>query len=372
MPMQTHAQAANELVALDNDFIGSERPQRYESWTLADKAYAASAYWDAVNINVDNLLIRRFGVEAWSSYITELYASHQRQFFLPAQEKLGIPETDPPAVRAAKYHLMSNALGGIRTRIAVESPSKAWIFYLPATGAMGDQTYGEEHWLSIFPGWHARNGVSLGAPGLVFVATHLAARGDPFTAGYFLDTGTPVENPADRYRQAWGEPAPPPGSRHCAELSASDWPEDRRLKALRNFAVHWAWDRMATALEVFGPSVAADLDVANAQATYSHLPILASLADQPGPHGVASSFAALLDMSGFTVQTDAQDGSATVVVERDPIAPRIAQLHKELQPLPYRAVLHGWSGPAADAAARLSLSDAGGKQTWRFERDGAS
>ncbi|RYC05622.1 hypothetical protein [Nocardioides zhouii] len=368
----TDAQQVHELVVLDNDFVGSAPPEHYEGWSLADKAYEASAYWDAVNINVDNLLIRRFGVAAWSGYITELYASHQRQFFMPAQEKLGIPNSDPPAVRAAKYHLMSNALGGIRTRISVESSSKAWIIYLPATGAMGDQTFGEEHWLSIFPGWHARNGMSLGAPGLVFVATHMVSRGDPFTGGYFLDTGAPVEEPADRYRQAWGEPAPPLASRHCAELSSHDWPEDRRLKALRNFAVHWAWDRMATALEVFGAEVAADLDIAVAQSTYSHLPILAALSDEQGVHGVASSFAALLDMSGWAVEeVVADDGSVSVVVDRDPIADRVSQLPEALRSLPYQAVLHGWSGAAAEMGAKIVLSN-GSKQTWKFERDGAS
>lgn len=363
----------DDLVVLDNDFIGGAAPGGYDEWTLADKSYAAAAYWDAVNINVDNLLIRRFGVPAWSAYITKLYASHQRQFFLPAQEKLGISSSEPPAVRAAKYHLLSNALGGIRTRIAVESPSKAWILYLPATGAIGDQTYGEEHWLSIFPGWHARNGMSLGAPGLVFVATHLVSRGDPFTGGYFLDTGAPVEDPDDRYRQAWGEPAPSPAIRRCAELPAGDWPEGRRLKALRNFAVHWAWDRMATALEVFGPSAAADLNVAVAQATYAHLPILASLAGQDGSRGVASSFAGLLDMSGWTVdETVARDGSVAIAIKRDPVAPRVAQLPETLRSLPYEAVLHGWSGAAAEAGAKIVLGDVGGKQTWTFQPEGAA
>src|SRR5579875_1025865 len=265
-------------VVLDNDFVGGERPGPYDTWTLAETALAASAYWDAVGLNLDNAIIRDFGLEPFSDFIRDLFTSHQRQFFLPGLEKLRIDPQLPPAVRAARYHLLSNAVAGIRTRNVDESPEKAWILYLPATGQIGEPAYIEEHWISIFRGWHARNGLSLGRPGLVFVATHLTSRGDPFTGGYFLDTGDQNVAPGERFTEGFGESAPPLDRWLHPEVDEAEWPLERRLKALRNFSVHWAWDRLATALSLRGADVTPAISRSVAAATYAHLPILQALA----------------------------------------------------------------------------------------------
>ncbi|MBT5414963.1 MAG: hypothetical protein HOK81_10220, partial [Rhodospirillaceae bacterium] len=83
--------------------------------------------------SVDNALtlsiIRRHGHEAAETIQFNVLRSHQKDFFLPGLKKLGLDEEASDAVRCAKYHFLSNALGGLRVTYAEESSDKAWIVY---------------------------------------------------------------------------------------------------------------------------------------------------------------------------------------------------------------------------------------------------
>lgn len=141
---------------------------------------------------------------------------------------------------------------------AMENARKVWLFYLPHTpdNAWAGQAalaHSRGNMLSDYIGWHANNGARLGNPGLRYVATQFVCDGDRYDGGYFEDTGRSLR-PEERVIERLGEPLPAgleirPWSQ---ELDAAEWPAERRTKALRNYAVTWAADRVWSVLQSCG------------------------------------------------------------------------------------------------------------------------
>jgi hypothetical protein len=350
---------------LVNDFLDIEPPRAYAEWTLEERASAAASFWGAISIELDNSLIRDFGMERWCDYTTAVLASHQRQFFVTGVEKLGIPRGESDAIKSALYHSISNALGGLRMKHSIESPEKAWIFYYPQTMGTGTALLPDEYILSVFRGWHVHNGEALGNDGLVFVATHLQSRGDPCDAGYFLDTGEAVA-PTERLRVQLGEPAPEEGERRSPEVDDDEWPDDRRLKARRNFAVEWAWDGIASAVEHFGEEGLGSVRHACEAVAFSFLPYYANAIPANGVAAAAGYFAAVHEICGWNVEATEANGETTIALDRDPIRRALESLPPGTVANIYGAITRAWAHPAAEFGAEISLTSAAGDPSWRF------
>jgi hypothetical protein len=230
-------------------------------WSLDEESVFAGGFYNTVFTAVTFSMIRSFGHDAAYDAHERLLHHHQRHFFLDGLHKLGLDRERSDAVRCAKYHCMSNALGGLRTRYGVESDDKAWLFYYPQPAGNGWPGPGQvihtrQNMVADYAGWHANNGELLGNDGLVFVATHFIAEGDPYDGGYFLDVGEPV--PAgQRARVATGEQPPEEMPFAATELDPDEWPQERLARAFRKYAVTWAADRAWNCLHSFGePGIA--------------------------------------------------------------------------------------------------------------------
>jgi hypothetical protein len=351
------------MIELNNDLLGLEPPPPITEWGLRERALAAASFWGAVGAELDMSLIRDIGTEAFYEHTTAVYGSHQRQFFLRGLEKLGIAQK-PDAVKCALYHAISNALGGWRTRYSIESPQKAWIFYYPKTMGSGAALYSDERSLSVFRGWHVHNGESLGNEGLVFAVTHLSSRGDPFNAGYFLDVGEFVPS-SERLQVRLGEVAPAPDARLVPGVDIKQWPEERRLRALQNFAVAWAWDQIARAVERFGAAGLGSVRHGLETAIFSYLPYYAHAIPGRGVQAAAGYFGAAHEICGWNIATTARNGEATVAFDRDPIRSARGSLPATFIAEAYGAVTSGWARAAAELGAEISLTP-GGMPTWLF------
>ena len=67
-----------------------------------------------------------------------LFRRQQEERFLPGLKKLGLSD-EPDAVACAKYHFLSNHVGGVSVAYIAESDTKAWIRYLPRAGFSTEQ-----------------------------------------------------------------------------------------------------------------------------------------------------------------------------------------------------------------------------------------
>ncbi|MCP5026976.1 MAG: hypothetical protein GY929_11900, partial [Actinomycetia bacterium] len=105
--------------------------------------------------------------------------------FLPGLQKLGLAD-EPDAVACAKYHYLSNHVGGVGVVFVPETERKAWVRYLPprwifdGTALAATPTRVAR---AMLHAWHGHNGTSLGNPNLGFVCTGQTMDGAPGLEG---------------------------------------------------------------------------------------------------------------------------------------------------------------------------------------------
>lgn len=227
-------------------------------WTLADRCNFSSQICNSIYHAITVALVREVGHERTYDIHAQMLSHHQEHFFLPGLQKLGLDREASDAVRCAKYHCLSNGLGGLRMGFAVESEKKVWLFYLPHTpdnawAGQAPLAHTRGNMLSDYLGWHANNGTRLGNAGLRYVATQFVCDGDRYDGGYFEDTGRDLQ-PNERVVERLGEQLPKGLviRAFSDELDPKEWPAERRTKALRNYAVTWAADRVWSVLQACG------------------------------------------------------------------------------------------------------------------------
>lgn len=191
---------------------------------------------------------------------------HQQKHFLPGLRKLGLDDEPSDVIKCAKFHYFSNTLGGLPMHYVEESPERVWIRYLapywmgdgPTQPSAGPAVLGSAFGRAPYLGWHANNGAFLGNDRLVFVQTQSLCDGDPWDGGYFTLRDAPVE-PGQTYQRRVGEWGPPPDPARTPELPHATWPEERRRRALRNYAIDFTASRYASLAEMIGTGPAADI-----------------------------------------------------------------------------------------------------------------
>jgi hypothetical protein len=107
-------------------------------------------------------------------------------------------------------------------------------------------------------GWHAHNGVSLGNPRLGFVCTKQTVDGQPGLEGYYLEHDRDLA-PDERLRFAPGEEGPDFDPDRAPRLGDAVWPEARRQRVLRNYAMDYVRSILPELVAVLGPAQARHL-----------------------------------------------------------------------------------------------------------------
>jgi hypothetical protein len=174
--------------------------------------------------------------------------------FLLGLDKLGLRDL-PHAVACARYHYLSNFLGGVRVEYAEEGPRKAWIRYPPPRWIwQGPALCGipSEVSRAMLRGWHAHNGVSLGNARLGFVCTGQTVDAQPGLEGYYVEGDRDLA-PDERLRFAPEEHAPPFDPSRAPTLPAATWPAARLARARRNYAMDYIATIVPEAVRLFGP-----------------------------------------------------------------------------------------------------------------------
>jgi hypothetical protein len=198
--------------------------------------------------------VSRRGPRDAAALVFGVFRRQQRERFLPGLEKLGIAGL-PPAVAAARYHYLSNAIGGVGVEYVEESPRKAWVRYPPPRWVWpGAAICGipSEVNAAMLRGWHANNGVLLGCLGLGFVCTGQTVDGQPGLEGYYIEHDHDLA-PEDRLRFARGERMPRFDPATAPRLPAASWPAARIAKAKRGYAMEYARTALQEAIALFGP-----------------------------------------------------------------------------------------------------------------------
>lgn len=282
--------------------------------------------------------------------------------FLPGLQKLGLNEL-PHAVACAQYHVLSNALGGVRVVWIPESDTKSWVRYLPprwifdGTAVCGIPT---EVSRAMLHGWHGHNGVSLGNDRLGFVCTRLTTDAQPGLEGYYIEEDRPLA-PDERVRfspgeKPKGEPAP---------LPLPSWDPQRLAKVERNYSSMYVHTILPVLCSVVGVADASSVGrTAGRQIGMQYHPaIMAMLGEDPDRPALpfALRFARLLAAHGHEASATAPgDGGGwwTVRLERWKLFEG-----QETHPAVFEAWNGLWEGMAAMedvqlwVDARLDLGD---------------
>ncbi len=186
-------------------------------------------------------------------WMFRLFRRQHEEKFLSSFEKLGLAG-QPHAVACAKYHVLSNGMGGVAVEYMEESDTKAWVrFRYPRWMYAGPAICGipVEASRGFLHGWYAQNGVSLGNPKLGYVCVSEDVTGQFGLCGYFKEYDHEL---ADEERLQFAPDERPPAFDPAAQPAppASEWSEERLAKANRNYAMEYIRNGLSALTDVVG------------------------------------------------------------------------------------------------------------------------
>ncbi|MEL6725656.1 MAG: hypothetical protein AAFP81_11295 [Pseudomonadota bacterium] len=250
-------------------------------------------------------------------WMFRLFRAQHEAKFLSSFEKLGLAG-QPHAVACAKYHVLSNGMGGVAVEYMEESDTKAWVrFRYPRWMYAGPAICGipVEASRGFLHGWYAQNGVSLGNPRLGYVCVSEDVTGQFGLCGYFKEYEHDL---ADEERLQFAPDERPPAFDPAAQPAppASEWSEERLAKANRNYAMEYIRNGLRALIDVVGRERALALARRAARLTglqnYAELAARVS-ADDAGADAAAEFLAEMLEGMGDQCDMDTRaDGSVSV------------------------------------------------------------
>ena len=190
-------------------------------------------------------------------WMFRLFRRQHEAKFLSSFEKLGLAD-QPPAVACAKYHVLSNGIGGVAVEYMEESASKAWVrFRYPRWMYAGPAICGIpiEAGRGFLHGWYAQNGVSLGNPRLGFVCVSEDVTGQFGLCGYFKEYDRDLPD-AERLVFAPDERPPAFDPAQQPAPPTQDWSDERLAKANRNYAMEYIRNGVSALSDVGGRETA--------------------------------------------------------------------------------------------------------------------
>ena len=326
-------------------------------------------------------LVTRRGEAVARDYVFHHFRRQHLEKFLPGLPKLGLAN-ESPAPACALYHYHSNALGGVKTGYLRESDRKAWVRYPPPRWIWrGTAIAAIPHSVSaaMLHAWHGHNGVSLGKPGLGFVCTGMTVDGMPGLEGYYFEQDRPLRE-EERVRFAYGtEEMPRVDWANQPKLATENWPEERRQKTFRAYAVEYLRTMLPTLQELLGADDAqkelgrvarlVGLQFHEETAREMGLPTDVERGDLQSARDFARWLSAILSAEGEEIETREDDG-AVIVTARGWRAMRGLALADPLKA--FDAWNELWLGAAAahDRFLRVqtmrSLGELGWSMAWRI------
>jgi hypothetical protein len=205
-------------------------------------------------------VVTRRGTADAAEFVFRVFRRQQQERFLPGLQKLGLGGL-PPAVAAARYHYLSNWIGGVSVEYMYESDRKAWIRYPPPRWIWrGTAICGVPGEVSraMLRGWHANNGAALGNLKLGFVCTKQTVDGQDGLEGYYYEYDHDLDVD-QRLVFARHLEAPMFDPKKAPALPVSSWPKPRLEKAYRNYAMEYVRTAAPVAVQLFGPEDAGHL-----------------------------------------------------------------------------------------------------------------
>lgn len=198
--------------------------------------------------------------EEVGEWMFRLFRRQHLDKFLSSFEKLGLSD-EPDAVACAKYHVLSNNMGGVGVEYMYESDTKAWVrFRYPRWMYHGPTICGVPVEVSrgFLQGWYAHNGVSLGNPNLGFVCVSEDMTGEFGLCGYFKEFDGPLK---DNERLQFAKNELPPGFKAEEQPAppTTQWDELRLLKANRNYVLDYIRNGLVELANVIGEGSCLDL-----------------------------------------------------------------------------------------------------------------
>ena len=211
-------------------------------------------------------------------WMFRLFRKQHEEKFLSSFSKLGLDGL-PDAVACAKYHVLSNGIGGVAVEYIAESDTKAWVrFRYPRWMYAGPAICGIpiEAGRGFLHGWYAQNGVSLNNPRLGFVCVSEDVTGQFGLCGYFKEYDHNL-SPDERLIFSPDERVPLYDAKVQPLPPQSEWNEVRLLKATRNYAVEYIRNGIASLIEVVGDARAEALACRAARLTgLQHYSVMAA------------------------------------------------------------------------------------------------
>lgn len=206
------------------------------------------------------MVANRLGDAVVGDWMFRLFRRQHLAKFLSSFEKLGLGGL-PHAVACARYHVLSNDIGGVAVDYIEESDRKAWVrFRYPRWMMAGPTLCGLpiEVGRGFLRGWYAHNGVSLGNPRLGFVCVSEDLSGDFGFCGYFLEYDHDLSDD-ERLRFAPGELPPPADPQRQPAPPGAQWSAERLRRAARNYALEYVRNGLIELAAVAGPAKATEL-----------------------------------------------------------------------------------------------------------------
>jgi hypothetical protein len=252
------------------------------------------------------------GNDVVGDWMFRLFRRQHQDKFLSSFQKLGLDGL-PPAVACAKYHVLSNGVGGVRVEYMEESDRKAWVrFRYPRWMYDGPAICGipVEASRGFLKGWYAQNGVSLGNPRLGYVCVSEDVTGQFGLCGYFMEYDRDLA-PEERLRFAPDETPPPFDPARQPSPPDAHWSAERLSKAARNYALEYCRNGIRELAGVIGRDRALDIGKRAARLTglqqYSHLAATTGCRDggvADAARFLATLFAGMGDDTDLSVSAD--------------------------------------------------------------------
>jgi hypothetical protein len=216
------------------------------------------------------------GRDVVGEWMFRLFRRQHNDKFLSSFHKLGLSDL-PHAVACAKYHVLSNSVGGVRVEYMKESDKKAWVrFRYPRWMYDGPAICGipVEASRGFLRGWYAQNGVSLRNPRLGYVCVSEDLTGQFGLCGYFKEYDHDL-SPDERLRFARDESPPPFDPSQQPSPPQEHWSAERLSKAARNYAMEYCRNGLRELVGVIGRGRAVDIGQRAARLTglqqYKHM-----------------------------------------------------------------------------------------------------
>ncbi len=268
-------------------------------------------------LGLELMVASREGPDVVGEWMFRLFRSQHEEKFLSSFKKLGL-DGQPHAVACAKYHVLSNGMGGVAVEYMAESDKKAWVrFRYPRWMYDGAVVCGipVEASRGFLRGWYAQNGVSLGNPRLGFVCVSEDMTGQFGFCGYFKEYDHDLSE-EERLAFAPNERPPAYDPNEQPEPPATEWSEERLAKANRNYAVEYIRNGIRELVAVLGEARALELAKLAARLTgLQHYRRMAETIGMPegGPQAAAEFLSAMFQGMGDEAEAQPQSGEGATV-----------------------------------------------------------